>query len=90
VTLRLRCIRCGRWMHTDPQEGLADICAPCWEKGQAILFAPGPRERQQKRLVRWLLRARKRQERHPTYKALTSALDALESTPHGTLDTGDA
>jgi hypothetical protein len=88
--LRLRCIRCGAWMETEPTEGLADICpAPCWAKGQAILFAPGPRARQQARFVRWLGRARRGADRHPTTLALTAALGKMESTPHGTLEVGD-
>lgn len=91
MTLRLRCIRCGEFHEINVfEEKMAEICAACFSKGADILFAPGPRFRQQQRFLRWCGRWQKGMTRHPTHKALTAALDALENTPPGTLDTSSA
>jgi hypothetical protein len=74
MTLTLRCMRCGDLDDMDPLWGWA-LCARC--------FYSRPRLRSVHVYRRWL-RWQKGQERHPTHKALTAALDALESAPHGT------
>lgn len=79
MTLRLRCIRCGEWDDMDPCTEVAwGLCRRCWGKHPAL---GGSGSMQQWR------RHQKSWEHHPTFIALTAALEALESTPHGTLDT---
>lgn len=80
VTLRLRCVRCGDWTEMDPVDGPI-TCLACCQKW-ASWRAKGLSYAQ--RAALWA-RHTKHLNRHPTYKALTAALDAMESTPHGGL-----
>jgi hypothetical protein len=85
MTLRLRCVRCGDLADMEPTNTRTrGLCFRCSIEGEALLawdFRPG-------RFARWMARWQKGQERHPTYKALSAALEKLEGTPHGTLDEG--
>jgi hypothetical protein len=83
--LRLRCIR---WDEMDPMGSPVGVgvlacgwCASCRRTFEDM------RERGVSWWRRYALmrRSQRGMERHPTYKALSAALDALESTPHGTL-----
>jgi hypothetical protein len=80
ATLRLRCIRCGDWDEMDPTEMYGwGLCSNCWSRHPDLISDPRP-------FLRWMDRWQRGMERHPTYKALSAALDALESVPHGSLD----
>lgn len=71
TTLLLRCIRCGDWATMEPaMHWSLGLCVSCELK--APLHGEWPE------LFRWLERWRKNEGRHPTYKALTAALDAME------------
>jgi hypothetical protein len=87
MMLRLRCIRCGDWHRTDVLDPyMPDLCRSCFSKGLTILNdrSGGPTER--RAFYRWCDRYQRNQERHPTYKALSAALDQLEAVPPGTLE----
>lgn len=79
--LRLRCLRCGEYDEMDPNETYGwGLCSACWSKHPPPTIPrrgtldSGP-------FYRWMDRWQKGMDRHPTYKALSAALDALESTP---------
>jgi hypothetical protein len=76
MTLRLRCIRCGEWDEMVAGDDACGLCLLCW--------ALRPRDPSSWRRRCWL-RWQKNQERHPTYRALSAAFDALQSVPPGTL-----
>lgn len=81
MTLRLRCIRCGDWDEMDPLVYFTlGLCGTCTTRVMAVWDSLEP-----SKLHRWCVRWRRDQERHPTYRALAAALDAMEATPHGTL-----
>lgn len=84
MTLRLRCIRCGDLADLDPTDIDPGACARCRSKfwGFAHIHEPYPR-----RAALWFRHIKSRHT-HPTYRALSAALEALESVPPGTLDTG--
>lgn len=83
MTLRLRCVRCGDWADIDPLSRFdSGVCGTCYAKFWGFEHLGTPYRR---RLALWL-RHRRNAERHPTYKALAAALEALESVPPGTLD----
>jgi hypothetical protein len=89
MTLRLRCLRCGNLADLDP---LASdewgLCPRCYHKRPGLVARGG--QWSGHRVAAWNRRWNKHYERHPTFKALSAALDALESTPHGTLvEVGD-
>lgn len=70
MTLRLRCVRCGEWDEMDPTHtGNFGLCVRCWHRV----------------LPRFSRSWQKGQDSHPTYRALTAALDAMEAVPHGSL-----
>jgi hypothetical protein len=79
MTLTLRCIRCGDWAEMDPLDPYGHgICCACFSKWLATdIGSPA--------FLRFRQRLNRNVERHPTRKALSAALDAPESTPHGTL-----
>lgn len=74
MTLRLRCLRCGDEYDT-AEVFCEDRCDDCEYKLSQVLVWRGERAH-----LRAVLRYRS-QVGHPT----EMALDALESTPHGTL-----
>jgi hypothetical protein len=76
ASIRLRCLRCGDWAEMDPTATHSfGLCDPCGEWIRRRVRAWG----------RWVEAPAFHVRNHPTYKALSAALDALESTPHGTL-----
>jgi hypothetical protein len=82
MSLRLRCIRCGDWDEMDPTDAYGwGLCIPCVGKFPFPDDTAGWR-----RWFRWM----KGINGHPTQKALSAALEALESVPHGSLDTSSA
>jgi len=84
MTLRLRCLRCGDWAEMDPEETAGwGLCYGCYSMEPGLQVRHGKWDSGANR--RWNARWQRDMERHPTYKALSAALDALESTPHGTL-----
>lgn len=80
MTLRLRCLRCGDLAEFDPVDSNypLGLCPECWYRKPYVGGAA---------FLRWCDRWQKNMARHPTYKALTAALESLEEVPHGTLDT---
>jgi hypothetical protein len=84
--LRLNCIRCGDWDEMDPADlpayGLG-LCMAC----RARIVVCGDKTRAEIRLMgRRFRRYQREMERHPTFKALTTALDNLHEP--GTLEAG--
>lgn len=88
MTLRLRCIRCG---DLDDMEPMGEpigcgVLASGWCRWCRLKFTM-----MRNRGVSWwrrhalMRRSMRNMESHPTYKALSAALDAMESTPPGTL-----
>lgn len=81
MTLRLHCVRCGYLADLDPlatEPGVCDACLLKWDewKGRGLAYP--------KRWAMWM-KWQKNLLLHPTYKALSAALDAMESTEPGTL-----
>lgn len=85
MTLRLRCVRCGDWDEMEPDQmyGWA-LCSSCWRKASEVLDS-GIDEKRVRAFHRLMDRWQRNVESHPTYRALTAALDALEAVPHGSL-----
>lgn len=87
MTLRLPCLRCGDIFDTDSLDPyMPDICQSCFSKGLAVLNGRPHEPLQHARFYRWCARYQKNAANHPTTLALTAALEALESVPHGSLD----
>lgn len=81
MTLTLRCIRCGHMTEFDPlcTAYPLGLCSECWYEKPYVGGVD---------FLRWCDRWQKGMERHPTYKALTAALEHLDAVPPGALATG--
>ena len=77
MTLRLRCLRCGDLDEMDPVDVYTwGLCFGCHRKALAVVGDASTRELDA--FNRFHARYQKNASRHPTYKALTAALDAGE------------
>jgi hypothetical protein len=84
MTLRLRCTRCGELDEMDPADVYTwGLCFGSHRKALATIGGASARELDA--FNRFHARYQKNATNHPTFKALTAALDALETTPHGAL-----
>lgn len=88
MTLRLRCIRCGEWDDMDPLATFAPgTCRRCRLEAIRPVDTGMARIR---RLHRFEARYQRNIAGHPTYRALTAALEAMEAVPRGPLVTNVA
>lgn len=69
ATMRLRCMRCGNWTDLDPLEMYGwGLCGNCWDKHPDLL--PNARA-----FHRWMERWQKSGPAHPTWTALSAAME---------------
>lgn len=84
MLLLLNCIRRGDKAEMDPLEMYGwGLCSMCWSKKPSFYdrndrFNPMA-------FHRFMDRWQRDMERHPTYKGLTAALDAMVNVPHATI-----